>query len=482
MIRCENCIEGRWVRPPGHELLESRNPATGELVCTAPMATVNDVQTAIAAARRVFEQQLAWRDDPVLRGRILFRYAGAIRDKIETLALLLTDENGKTLGDARGELARGADIVEYYASLAMNIHGKAIVPSPNFLSFVFREPIGVVAAIVPFNFPVVLMLRALAPALAAGNAVIVKPAEYTSGITYALIQLLLESRELPSGMVSLLAGGPAVGAELARNPEIDMVSFTGSTAVGKEVMRLAADSLKKVSLELGGKSPNIVFQDADFPKAIRAALRGAWLSFGSQVCYAGTRILLEQSIHDKFVQALQEEAERMRLGYGAREGVDIGPVISRKQMDRVLEYIEIGKRDARLVTGGYRAEQGDLAKGFFVAPTVFDDVPPQSRIGKEEIFGPVLSVFTFKDLDEAAEIANSTAFGLAGAVWTRDINKALTLARRTKSGTVWINAYGKLPPQAEMEGHKQSGMGTQYGEEGLYEYTQFKHIGIEIGS
>jgi betaine-aldehyde dehydrogenase len=362
----------------------------------------------------------------------------------------------------------------------MNIHGKALVPAPNLLSIVLREPIGVVATVIPYNFPVVLMLRALAPALAAGNAVIVKPSEYTSGITYVLVKLLFENSDLPSGMVQLLAGGASVGAELARNPEVDMISFTGSTTVGREVMKLASQSLKKVSLELGGKSPNIVFKDANYKKAIQYALRGAWLSFGSQVCYAGTRILLEQSLHDEFLQSLKEEAERMRLGYGADEGVDIGPIISRKQMDRVMQYIEVGKRDAKLVTGGYRAEQGDLAKGFFVAPTVFDEIPADSAIGMEEIFGPVLSVFTFKDLDEAAEIANRTSFGLAAAVWTDNINKALTLAKRTKSGTVWINSYGKLPPQAEMEGHKQSGMGTQYGEEGLYEYTQFKHIAIEI--
>ncbi|MBI2821719.1 MAG: aldehyde dehydrogenase [Acidobacteria bacterium] len=479
MIVCKNLIDGEWVLPSTPEVLESRNPATGELVCTAPSSRIEDVGAAVEGARKAFETT-SWADDPSLRARILYQYAGEIRSRIEELAKLLTDENGKTLNDSRGELRRGSEIVEYYASLALNIHGKSAVTAPNFLSLLLREPLGVVAAIVPFNFPVVLMLRALAPALAAGNAVVVKPAEYTSGITYGLIRILAGIQGLPAGMVNLVSGGASVGAELVKSDRVDMVSFTGSTAVGKEVMRLAADSLKKVSLEMGGKSPNIVFRDANYRKAVQYALKGAWLSFGSQVCYAGTRILLEQEIHDQFVKTLKEEAEKMKLGYGAREGVDIGPVISRRQMERVLGYIEIGKQDAKLVTGGHRADQGELSKGFFIAPTVFDEVPLESRVSQEEIFGPVITIFPFKDVEEAARIANSTSFGLAGAVWTDDINKAFRLARRIKSGTVWINTYGRLPPQAEMAGHGQSGMGTQYGEEGLYEYTQFKHIGVEI--
>ena len=371
--------------------------------------------------------------------------------------------------------------MEYYAGLAQNVFGKTSMPFPDYFSFVLREPIGVIAVIVPFNFPVVLMLRSLAPALAAGNAVIIKPASYTPAISYELIKILSEIEGIPPGIVSLISGkGSVVGAELCTNPEVDMIALTGSSDTGKQVMKQAADTLKKVSLELGGKSPNLVLKDADLAKAAKQAIKGAWVSFGGQVCYAGTRILLEDPIHDEFVDALKKEAEGMKLGYGANEGVDMGPVIAKSQLETVMEYIDIGKKDANLITGGFVADEGELSKGNFITPTVFDNVPVDSRISKEEVFGPVVSVFRFKDLDEAVSIANNTIFGLAGAVWTRDISKALWLARRIKSGTVWINCYGKLPYQAEMGGFKQSGIGRQYGEEGLYEFTQLKHIGIDI--
>jgi betaine-aldehyde dehydrogenase len=401
---------------------------------------------------------------------------------MDELVRLLTDENGKTLADAKGELERGIGILEYYAGLAQNVFGKTSISSPDYYSFVMREPMGVVGAIIPWNFPAVLMLRAVSPALAAGNAVIVKPASYTPGINYAMIKIFSEIEEIPDGILSFVSGtGSIVGAELARSRDVDMIALTGSSETGKRVMQAASETLKKVSLELGGKSPNIVLGDANFDKAIRYALKGAWMSFGCQVCYAGTRILLDNAIHDRFVEALKEQAEGMKLGYGANKGVDIGPVISQDQVDIIMDYIDIGNQDAKLVTGGFRADSGDLAKGFFVAPTVFDDVPVESRLSQEEVFGPVLSVFRFDDVEEAAEIANNSQFGLAAAVWTQDINKALRLARTLKAGTVWINTYGRLPYQAEMGGQKESGIGIQYGEEGLNEFTQLKHIGIDIG-
>lgn len=481
MITCSNYIAGQWLAPRDGRVVQSRNPATGEPVSIAPSASVDEVRDCIQAARQAFETS-AWADDAGLRTRVLLEYARRLRANADQLGLLLTDENGKTLSDSKYEVIRAAGVAEYYAGLAQNVFGHTAIPMPNFFSFVMREPIGVVAVIVPFNFPVVLLLRSLAPALAAGNAVIVKPAILTPGITYELMRILSEIDGLPPGIVSLVSGsGSVVGSELASHPEVDMIALTGSSETGKEVMRKAADTLKKVSLELGGKSPNVILNDADFDKAIRYALKGSWITFGGQVCYAGTRLLVQDRIHKPFVEALKAKAESLRLGYGALKDVQMGPVISAQQLEKIMTYIEIGKNDARLVTGGYRAVQGDLAKGYFVAPTVFDEVPVESRINKEEIFGPVLAVIPFKELDEAVEIANSTTFGLAAAVWTKDVTQAFRLARRIKSGTLWINTYGKLPFQAEMGGFKQSGIGRQYGEEGLHEFTQLKHIGLDLG-
>jgi len=479
MITCSNYIDGKWV-PINGGAIESFNPATGEPVGTAPNASREEILEAINSARHAFENS-SWAEDSQLRTRVLNDYAAALRNRMGELGKVLTDENGKILHDATYEVDRGAGIVEYYAGLAQNVFGKTSMPFPDYFSFVLREPIGVIAVIVPFNFPVVLMLRSLAPALAAGNAVIIKPASYTPAISYELFKILSEIEGIPPGIVSLVSGtGSVVGAELCTHPEVDMIALTGSSETGKQVMKQAADSLKKVSLELGGKSPNVVLKDADLEKAAKQAIKGAWVSFGGQVCYAGTRILLEDSIHDEFVEILKTEAEGLKLGYGGNEGVEMGPVIDKSQLEVVMEYIDIGKQDADLLTGGFVADEGELSKGNFIAPTVFDNVPVDSRISKEEVFGPVVSVLRFKDLDEAVAIANSTIFGLAGAVWTQDVSKALRLARRIKSGTVWVNCYGKLPYQAEMGGFKQSGIGRQYGEEGLYEFTQLKHIGIDI--
>ncbi len=481
MITCSNYINGKWIPSSNGGAIESTNPATGEVVCTAPNASLDEVQEAITNARMAFEST-TWAEDSETRARVLHRWAQEMRDRIDELARLLTDENGKILADAKGEMRRAIGIVEYYAGLAQNVMGKTAISSPNFYSFVLREPIGVVGIIVPWNFPAVLMVRAVAPALAAGNSIIVKPASYTPGINYAMIKILTDMEEVPPGIVNFVAGkGSIVGAELAKHPEIDMVALTGSSETGKSVMKAAAETLKKVSLELGGKSPNIVFGDADFDKAVRYALKGAWMSFGCQVCYSGTRILLEDKVHDRFVEALKEEAENMKLGYGADPGVDMGPVISQDQVDICMDFIDVGNKDAKLVTGGFKFDEGDLSKGFFVAPTVFDDVPVESKLSQEEVFGPVLSIFRFDGVEQAAEIANNTLFGLAAGVWTTDINKALKLARKIKAGTVWVNTYGKLPFQAEMGGHKESGVGIQYGEEGLNEFTQLKHVGIDIG-
>jgi betaine-aldehyde dehydrogenase len=265
-----------------------------------------------------------------------------------------------------------------------------------------------------------------------------------------------------------------------RHPDVDMVAFTGDTSTGKGIMKMAADTLKKVGLELGGKSPNIVFADANFDRAVRGALNAASMFHAGQVCVAGTRLLVEESIHDRFVEKVAELANRLKVGYGLDEGVNAGPVISEGQLDRVMQFIEDGKNEAELLTGGKRLTDGDLSKGFFIAPTIFDRVPTMASIAQEEIFGPVLTVHTFKDEEEAAELANSTVYGLAGAVWTNDIAKAMRVAKKVKSGMVWVNTFGKLFPAGEMGGYKQSGIGRQYGLEGLWEYTEMKHINVQL--
>lgn len=480
MITCQNYIGGEWLPPRGGAVIESKNPATGEIVATAPNASIEDVQSSVVAARKAFETS-NWAEDSQLRTRVLNRFAQEIWNRIDDLGRLLTDENGKVIADARYEVDRGAGILEYYAGMAQNVMGRTSVPMPNLYSFVVREPLGVAGLIVPFNFPVVLLLRALAPALAAGNAVIIKPAVYTPGITYELVRILSEIEGIPSGIVNLISGSNDVGAELVKNPDVDIISVTGSTNTGKLVMKEAANNLTKVSLELGGKSPNIIFNDADMKRAVTHSLKGSWITFAGQVCYAGTRLLVQDGIYDKFLEELKHRAEQLKLGYGINPDVEMGPIIDKKQLGTVLDFIETGKKDANLVTGGYVRDDGELAKGNFIAPTIFDQVPVDSRINKEEVFGPVLSVFRFKEVDEAVEIANSTDYGLAGAVWTRDINQAFRVARRVKSGIVWVNNYGKLPYQAVMGGYKQSGIGRQYGEEGLNEFTQLKHIAVDIG-
>jgi betaine-aldehyde dehydrogenase len=295
------------------------------------------------------------------------------------------------------------------------------------------------------------------------------------------MQMIDAIPEFPKGIVNYVVGpGSTTGSELVRHPDVDMVSFTGDTGTGKEIMKMAADTLKKVGLELGGKSPNIVFADADFDRAVRGALNGASMFHAGQVCIAGTRVLVEESIHDRFVAKLTELNNRLRVGHGLQEGVQAGPVISQGQLNRIMEYIETGKQEADLVAGGSRLTEGELEKGFFIAPTIFDHVPSQAKIAQEEIFGPVLTVLTFKDEEDAAHLANDTVFGLAGAVWTNDISKAMRVAKKVKSGMVWVNTFGKLFPAGEMGGYKQSGIGRQYGLEGLWEFTEMKHINVQL--
>jgi betaine-aldehyde dehydrogenase len=476
----QNYIGGEWVNATSAELFDIFDPATGELIHRAQNSAVADMQQAIEAANEAFENT-AWREDADLRTKALFKLASALREANSTLTQTLIAEAGKIFPVARGEAFMTATTTEHYAGLARWIYGRSTVPAPDSLSVLLREPVGVVGVIVPWNMPLALMIRSVAPALAAGCAVIIKPASYTAGTTAEFVKVVDSIEEIPKGIVNMVTGpGPTVGAELAGSDKVEMVAFTGDTNTGKEIMRLAANNLKKVSLELGGKSPNIIFRDADFDRALKGALNGAAFWNAGQVCTAGSRVLVEAAIHDPFIEHIRETVPKMRVGRGSERGVACGPVISESQLQRVLEYIEIGKQEAELVVGGQRLTEGELAKGYFVAPTVFDRVPPDARIAQEEIFGPVLAVMEFEDVEEAARIANDTVYGLVAAVWTNDINKALQLAKKIRAGTVWVNTYGKLFQTTEFGGFKQSGLGRVYGLEGLLEFTELKHIHIQL--
>src|SRR5579884_3848343 len=475
----QNYIGGEW-RDGGGGQLEIRDPANGELVYRATSSTVDDARAAIAAAKAAFERT-EWADNAVARAKALYKMADALRAHLDELAELLTREGGKPLSVSRAEVLRGADALEYYAGLARNVYGRSINLGPHEMAILMREPVGVVAIIVPWNMALSLLTRSLAPALAAGNALIVKPSSMTPGATAEFIKLIEDIEEFPKGIVNFLIGpGGTVGDQLVKHPDVDMISFTGDTSTGKHVVRTAADTLKKVSLELGGKSPNIIFEDADLDRAVKGAINGASFFNAGQVCIAGSRVIIPSKVHDEFVDRMKKVAEDMKVGDGLERGTQLGPVISKGQQERVYNYIEKGKKEADLVTGGYHYEDGPLAKGYFVPPTIFDKVPVGATIAQEEIFGPVVAVQTFNDEEEAARIANSTVYGLAAAVWTRDINKALRVAKKVRSGMVWINTFGKLFAAAEMGGAKQSGIGRSYGLEGLHEFTELKHINIQL--
>lgn len=476
----QNYIAGQWRPASNGATLEIHDPGNGELVYRAPNSPVEDARECVAAARHAMETT-DWADNPNRRATALHRLARALKSSIDGLAPLLTREGGKPLSVSRAEVLRAADAIEYYAGLARNLYGRSTMLAPDSLAILLREPIGVVSIIVPWNMALSLLTRSLAPALAAGNAVVIKPSSVTPGATAEFVKMIDDIPEFPRGIANYVVGpGSTTGAELVRHPDVDMVSFTGDTSTGKEIMRMAAETLKKVGLELGGKSPNVVFADADFDRAVRGALNGASMFHAGQVCVAGTRVLVEESIHDRFVERLTEMARRLRVGHGLQEGVQAGPVISEGQLNRVMSYIETGKHEAELVIGGARLTEGELANGFFIAPTIFDRVPVDAQIAQDEIFGPVLAILTFKDEEEAARLANATVYGLAGAVWTRDISKALRVAKRIKSGMVWVNTFGKLFAAGEMGGYKQSGIGRQYGLDGLWEYTEMKHINVQL--
>src|ERR1700746_1665275 len=436
-------IDGQWV--DGAKKFDTINPATGEVLTQIAGASSADVDRAVDAARRAFEDRSGvWRKlSASERGRLIWKLADLVEKNIDELAELETLDNGKPIFESRYvDMPMVIDVLRYYAGLATKIHGETVNTFETAFTYTLREPIGVVGLIVPWNFPLLLASWKLGPALACGNTLVLKPAEQTPLTTLKLGELSIEAG-FPAGVINILTGGPETGKAIVAHPGIDKIAFTGSTAVGKEIMRGAADTLKRVTLELGGKSPNIVFEDADVDNAVKGAINGIFYGKG-EVCNAGSRLFLENKLKHEFTEKLVARASKMRPADPLDPKTRLGAIVSQEQMKTVLGFIEAGKKDgAKLVAGGNRvALNGD--KGFFIEPTIFGDVKNDMKIAREEIFGPVLSVLTFDDIDEVIEQANNNSYGLAAAVWTRDVKKAHSVSRRLKAGTVWINTYGLL--------------------------------------
>jgi aldehyde dehydrogenase (NAD+) len=473
-------IDGKWV--DGSKRFETINPATEEVLTEVAEASAADVDRAVEAARRAFEDRNGpWRKlSASERGRLIWRLADLVERNIDELAELETLDNGKPIFESRYvDMPMVIDVLRYYAGLATKIHGETVNTFETAFTYTLREPVGVVGLIVPWNFPLLLASWKLGPALACGNTVVLKPAEQTPLTTLKLGELVIEAG-FPAGVINILTGGPDTGKAIVAHPGIDKIAFTGSTAVGKEIMRGAADTLKRVTLELGGKSPNIVFSDADVDNAVKGAINGIFYGKG-EVCNAGSRLFLESKLKDEFTEKLVARASKMRPADPLDPKTRLGAIISQEQMKTVLDFIEAGKSEgAKLVSGGNRTLVNG-SKGFFIEPTIFGDVKNEMKIAQEEIFGPVLSVLTFDDIDEVIERANKNPYGLAAAVWTRDVKKAHMVSRRLKAGTVWINTYGLMDAALPFGGYKSSGFGRELGAHAIEHYTELKTVWLNMG-
>jgi betaine-aldehyde dehydrogenase len=471
-------VDGEWIDARSGRTFEVRNPATGEPMATVADAAAEDVDRAVKAARRAFDG--GWRDVTAQeRGRVLFRLADTVRRESKRLASLETLNSGKPLAESEYDINDAATCFEYYGGLATKLHGEVLPVPDNALSLALREPLGVAAQVIPWNYPLLMAAWKLAPALCAGCSMVIKPAEQTP-VTLLELARFFEECGVPKGVVNVVTGfGETAGAPLVAHPLVDKVAFTGSVEVGKSVMRAAAETLKKVSLELGGKSPNIFFADADFEAAVDGALFGVFVNQG-EVCSAGSRVLVQKPIYKKMLDAMVEKAKRIKLGPGTDPATKMGPLISKAQMERVVRYQEIGKKEAKVAVGGGRPSDPGLQRGYFVEPTIFYDVDNSATIAREEIFGPVMSVIPFEDEADALRIANDTPYGLAAAVWSRDIFKCLRVVKKLQAGIVWVNHMQPTYVEAPWGGYKMSGIGRELGPWGAEEYLQVKQVHINL--
>jgi acyl-CoA reductase-like NAD-dependent aldehyde dehydrogenase len=479
VIRKQLFIDGAWRDAANGKTIEVVNPATEEVIAEVASADKSDVDAAVAAARAALDGQwgkLSARE----RGRLVWKIGERLMERADEIARLETLHNGKPIFESRQiEVPAAAECFQYFAGWADKIHGETIPVKGNYLTYTLREPVGVVAAIVPRNFPLLLTAWKVAPALACGNTVIIKPASQTPLTALALAEIAQEVG-LPPGVLNVVTGpGSKVGQMIVEHPGIDKIAFTGDTSTGKGIMRGAADTLKKITLELGGKSANIVLPDADLDAAIRGATTGIFYGKG-EVCAAGSRLLVDRSIKSEFIDKVAARAKKMTPGDPLDPKTRLGAISSKKQLETDLRYIEVAKKEgATLVAGGGRADIG-TGKGYFLQPTVFDGVTPEMTIAREEIFGPVLAAIEFADLDEAIARANQSSYGLAAAVWTKDIKKAHHVARKLQAGTVWINTYNIYDTAAPFGGYKQSGFGREMSVHALEHYTQVKSVWVDL--
>jgi betaine-aldehyde dehydrogenase len=473
----QNYVNGQWVSSSTGETFPVFDPSTEEVIAHVAAASASDVDKAVKAARAAFDSGPWPATTAQDRGRVLFKLAEKIRQNQTMLAELESRNTGKPIVEAEYDIGDVATCFEYYGGLANKVNGSVMPVPANALSFTLREPVGVAGQIIPWNYPLLMAAWKLAPALAAGCTCVLKPAEQTP-LTALEFANWLEEVGLPSGVVNVVNGvGEIAGAALVSHPGVDKIAFTGSATVGKIIVKSAADTLKRVTLELGGKSPNVFFADADWEAAVDGALFGVFINQG-EVCSAGSRILVEKKIYSKFVEAMTEKAKRIKLGAPLDRDTKMGPLVSKEQYDRVTSYMEIGKKEAKTAIGGGRAK--GFSKGFYVEPTIFYDVDNSARIAREEIFGPVASVIPFENEADAIKIANDTPYGLAGAVWTRDIYKAFRIVKSMRAGIIWVNHMQPTYVEAPWGGYKQSGFGRELGPWGLEEYLETKQVYVNL--
>ncbi len=469
-------IGGKFVDSVGNKTFPAIDPSTGEVLCQVQEATAEDVDRAVKTARKALEQGPWKKTDAADRGRMLYRLADLIEKEAEELAALESLNSGKTISDSRGDLQGVVNTLRYYAGWADKIEGRTVPVRGNFLSYTLRQPVGVIGQIIPWNFPLLMLAWKWGPALACGNTIVMKLAEQTPLSGMRVAELSLEAG-FPEGVINVLNGyGETTGHAIVVHPDVDKIAFTGHYETAKIIAKNAADTLKRCTFELGGKSPNVIFADADLDKAVDGAFHAIYFH-GGQCCTAGSRLFVEQKVQKEFVERLAEKSKKRKLGDPLDPMTEQGPQVSQEQMEKILGYVEKGQQEgAKLVVGGKRFGN----RGFFVEPTIFENVRDDMAIARDEIFGPVVSVLPFKDFNEVVQRANNTYYGLAAAIWTKDIDKAHTFAREVKAGTVWVNCYHVVDTTTPFGGFKMSGQGRENGEAALEHYTELKTVTIKL--
>ena len=471
-------IDGKWLDAVSNKTFPAINPATGDTICQVAEGDKADIDLAVKAARKALESA-AWKTmDAADRGRLMYKLADLIEKEAGELAALESLNCGKTITDAQGDMQGVVNTLRYYAGWADKIEGRTVPVRGNVLSYTLRQPVGVVGQIIPWNFPLLMLAWKWGPALVCGNTIVMKPAEQ-SPLTALRVAALAQEAGFPDGVINMIPGyGETAGAALVAHPDVDKIAFTGHVDTAKIIQKSAADTLKRVTFELGGKSPNVIFADADMDEAVAGAFHAIYFH-GGQCCTAGSRLFVEDKIHKEFVQRLAEKVRTRRVGDPLDPETHQGPQVSQEQLDKILGYVKIGQdQGAKLIAGGKRV--GD--KGYFIEPTIFDNVKDEMTIAKDEIFGPVVSVLPFKSMDEVIQRANNTTYGLAAAIWTKNLDKAHLYAKEVKAGTVWVNCYHVVDTTTPFGGFKMSGQGRENGEAALEHYTETKTVTIKLGS